>query len=251
MDNRDILNREFSAQNFAGEAQYAELLARYKDTASNYALVENAIAVLSDLRTNESYIFYGRFTQMLPVGKRENSGTLPSIWEDEIFRIVHPDDLADKHLQELCFFNFVRRKPKKMRTNYYLTSKLRMRTGPNSYMQVLHRMYYILDPKSEAIWLALCLYSPLAFDIPAKCLVVDSISGQTFELQKQDNSGILSVREKQVLSLISKGLLSKEIADTLCISVNTVSRHHQEILSKLQVKNSIEACRIAKDLRLI
>ena len=34
-------------------------------------------------------------------------------------------------------------------------------------------------------------------------------------------------------------------------AVNTISRHRQEILGKLQVKNSIEACRIAKDLRLI
>jgi len=37
----------------------------------------------------------------------------------------------------------------------------------------------------------------------------------------------------------------------LSISVNTVSRHRQEILGKLQVKNSIEACRIAKELQLL
>ena len=37
----------------------------------------------------------------------------------------------------------------------------------------------------------------------------------------------------------------------LAISPNTVSRHRQEILGKLQVKNSIEACRIARDLELI
>ena len=34
-------------------------------------------------------------------------------------------------------------------------------------------------------------------------------------------------------------------------SVHTVSRHRQEILGKLQVKNSIAACRVAKDLKLI
>ena len=37
----------------------------------------------------------------------------------------------------------------------------------------------------------------------------------------------------------------------LSISINTINRHRQEILGKLQVKNSIEACRIAKDLKLI
>lgn len=251
MDNRDILNREFSAQNFADGLPYAEQLAVYKNIACNYARMENAIAVLSDLRTNASYIFYGRFSRLLGIDIEQPDGKLPSIWEDEIFRLVHPDDLADKHLQELSFFNYVRRLSKKKRADYYLLSKLRMRTGSNSYVTVLHRMYYLLAPKSDAIWLALCLYSPLSFDIPAKCLVIDSTNGQTLELNKQDNSGILSTREKQVLSLINKGLTSKEIAHNLCISVNTVSRHRQEILGKLQVKNSIEACRIAKDLKLI
>lgn len=71
------------------------------------------------------------------------------------------------------------------------------------------------------------------------------------EIGKQDSTRILSVREKQVLSLIGKGLTSKKIAETLSISINTVSRHRQEILGKLQVKNSIEACRVAKDLKLI
>ena len=52
-------------------------------------------------------------------------------------------------------------------------------------------------------------------------------------------------------SQIDKGLMSKEISGRLSISINTVSRHRQEILGKLQVKNSIEACRIAKDLKLI
>ncbi|WP_353885389.1 LuxR C-terminal-related transcriptional regulator [uncultured Bacteroides sp.] len=75
--------------------------------------------------------------------------------------------------------------------------------------------------------------------------------GQMTEIGKQDSTRILSVREKQVLSLIDKGLTSKKIAETLSISINTVSRHRQEILGKLQVKNSIEACRVAKDLKLI
>ena len=59
------------------------------------------------------------------------------------------------------------------------------------------------------------------------------------------------MREKQVLKLIDKGLMSKDIAEMLSISIYTVNRHRQEILGKLQVKNSIEACRIAKDLKLI
>lgn len=251
MDTKDILNQEFFAQDFAEEQPYAEMLNRYKDIACNYARMENAIAVLSDLRTNASYIYYGSFSQMLGIGKCGIEGKVSSIWEEEIFSLIHADDLAGKHLQELCFFHFVKRQPKKKRAHYYLTSKLRMKSDTNRYIPVLHRMFYVSVPSDDTLWLALCLYSPLLFDIPAKCLIINSANGQMTELDKRSNTRILSVREKQVLKLIDKGLTSKEIAETLSISINTVSRHRQEILGKLQVKNSIEACRIAKDLKLI
>lgn len=251
MDTRDILNKEFFAQDFAEEQPYAEMLNRYKDIACNYARMENAIAVLSDLRTNVSYVYYGSFSQMLGIGKCGNESKVSSIWEEEIFKLIHPDDLASKHLQELCFFHFIKRQPKKKRTDYYLTSKLRMKNNTNRYIPILHRMFYIPVPSNDTLWLALCLYSLLLFDIPAKCLIINSANGQMTESDKQDNTRILSVREKQILIFIDKGLTSKEIAEILSISVNTVSRHRQELLAKLQVKNSIEACRIAKDLKLI
>jgi len=251
MDSKDILNKEFSAQDFTEEQPYAEMLNRYKDIAYNYARMENAIAVLSDLRNNASYIYYGNFSQMLEIGKYGKEGKVSSIWEEEIFKLIHPDDLASKHLQELCFFHFVKCQPKKKRANHYLMSRLRMKSSTNSYIPVLHRMFYIYIPSNDTLWLALCLYSPLLFDIPAKCLIINSANGQTIELDQQNSSKILSVREKQVLNFIDKGLTSKEIAETLSISINTVSRHRQEILGKLQVKNSIEACRVAKDLKLI
>ena len=62
---------------------------------------------------------------------------------------------------------------------------------------------------------------------------------------------ILSARELQVLALIEQGMTSNAIAGSLCISKHTVSRHRQEILAKLQAKNSAEACRRAKQLKLI
>ena len=251
MDTIDILNKEFSTQDFRDVPSCTEVLNRYRTIACNYAEMENAIAVLSDLRKNVSYIYYGKFSQMLKMDKGKKEDIVSSIWEEEIFKLIHPDDLNDKHLQELCFFHFVKCQPKKERANYYLTSKFRMKSITNGYIPVLHRMFYISVSSNETLWLALCLYSPLLFAIPTKCLIINSTNGQMTELGKQNNTKILSVREKQVLNLIDKGLTSKEIAETLSISINTVSRHRQEILSNLRVKNSIEACRIAKDLKLI
>jgi DNA-binding NarL/FixJ family response regulator len=51
----------------------------------------------------------------------------------------------------------------------------------------------------------------------------------------------LSKRENEVLKLLSKGLLYKEIADQLDISSGTVRQHIHKIYEKLHVQNRTEA----------
>ena len=52
---------------------------------------------------------------------------------------------------------------------------------------------------------------------------------------------ILSKREKEILEMLSKGLLYKEIADAMFISIETVRKHVYHIYEKLHVSNRIEA----------
>jgi NarL family two-component system response regulator LiaR len=51
----------------------------------------------------------------------------------------------------------------------------------------------------------------------------------------------LSDRELEVLSLLSKGLLYKEISDKLGITSNTVKNHCKNIYKRLHVQNKVEA----------
>lgn len=52
---------------------------------------------------------------------------------------------------------------------------------------------------------------------------------------------VLSKREKEILEMIAKGLLYKEIADSLFISTETVRKHVKHIYDKLHVDNRVEA----------
>lgn len=56
-----------------------------------------------------------------------------------------------------------------------------------------------------------------------------------------NDQSILSVREQEVLRLLSKGFLYKEIGDKLKISTGTVRQHIHKIYEKLHVQNRTEA----------
>ncbi|TDQ19429.1 DNA-binding NarL/FixJ family response regulator [Algoriphagus boseongensis] len=61
----------------------------------------------------------------------------------------------------------------------------------------------------------------------------------------------LSKREIEILEQLSKGLKYKMIADNLFLSVGTVKKHVDNIYSKLQAHNKLEAIQKAKSNRLI
>jgi DNA-binding NarL/FixJ family response regulator len=61
------------------------------------------------------------------------------------------------------------------------------------------------------------------------------------EKEPLENQFGLSEREQEVLKLMSKGLLYKEIAAQLFISGNTVKNHLKNIYRKLHVQNKMEA----------
>lgn len=255
-DHRKLLDKVFSAQNYAAHSHdrssLQQLSESYRVLAQGYAQVENAIAVLSDLKSRKSDVYYGGFSRMLRLGDCGKDTRLSTIWEEEIFRIVHPDDLQSKMLQELRFYQYVKQLPSGQCSRFYLATCLRMRSRTDAYLHALHRLYYIPLPGCDALWMALCLYTPLPAGFPEGCFIVDSVTGQTTPLEAGAlGMALLSDRERQVLVLIDRGLTSKQIAAQLSISQHTVSRHRQEILAKLRVRNSIEACRIAKQLKLL
>ena len=55
------------------------------------------------------------------------------------------------------------------------------------------------------------------------------------------DAATLSAREQEILKLLSKGMVSKEIADELSISYHTVRVHTKHIYEKLHVRSRAEA----------
>ena len=55
----------------------------------------------------------------------------------------------------------------------------------------------------------------------------------------------LTEREVEVLNLVARGFSNSDIADELCISINTVKSHLKSILSKLNLENRTQAAAFA------
>ncbi len=77
------------------------------------------------------------------------------------------------------------------------------------------------------------------------------------ELEKQANvreqtdAAHLTNREKEIIVLLEKNLSSKEIAETLFISVRTVETHRKNILKKTGANNLLSLVKWAKDHKII
>lgn len=232
-----------------------EIIDRYKQIAQTYAVVENAIAVLSDLKANKSYIFNGGFASAIDCKTDQSSTTIESIWEEDIYNLLHPDDAAERHLQEIRFFHLLRKKTISERTNYRTINLMRIKDRTGKYIPLLHRTFYLSSQENGSLWLALCLYNHAPIEQPSltrfRGFIQNTATGEIITYAPEDSLIILSKREKEVLNLIEQGYLSKEIASKLNISKNTVDRHRQNIMERLRVKNSIEAIRIANSLHLL
>jgi DNA-binding NarL/FixJ family response regulator len=58
----------------------------------------------------------------------------------------------------------------------------------------------------------------------------------------------LSKREREALVDLARGLSNREIAERMGISINTVNKHVQQIFTKLNVRNRVQAVTKAIEL---
>ncbi|GMQ29964.1 response regulator transcription factor [Algoriphagus confluentis] len=60
----------------------------------------------------------------------------------------------------------------------------------------------------------------------------------------------LSRRETQILKMITEGMINKDIADSLNLSIQTIETHRKNINQKLQVNSMVDLLNKAKEMNL-
>jgi two-component system invasion response regulator UvrY len=98
------------------------------------------------------------------------------------------------------------------------------------------------------------LFEAIAKVAEGKLFITPSIAELLAQNVRKDSETepheALSNREYQVLQLLAKGLTVTEIAQQLCLSVNTISTYRSRILEKLGLRSAVELFAYAARYRM-
>lgn len=240
-------------QQFEVSENQESLLTTAKTYAYGYAQATEGIAVLSDFHQNICHIYSGKFGQKalgLPNYFMDSS----SAFENGIFKSVLEKDLLERHILELRFFHFLKSIPAEKKTEYQASCLIRFHKQDNATLPILHTTRYLHCHHNGSVQLGLCTYIPLPqTNGKTEGSIANITTGESIRPEQYircDNK-LLSKRQIEILSLLAKGISSKQIADKLNISLHTVNRHRQDILSSLRVNNTAAAVEIGLRLHLI
>lgn len=168
---------------------------------------------------------------------------------------IHPDDRAQLETLQIKLSQFIYSLPPEQRNDYSNIYSFRILNAKQQYVRVTSRHQVLEQDCNGKAWLVIG-YMDISPDQKKSesvdCTVLNLKSGEMFSPSPSLVSPVnLTNREIEILRLIQNGMLSKEIADKLCISIHTVNIHRQNLLRKLGVQNSFEAIRLGQECGLL
>lgn len=200
---------------------------------------------------NICYIYSGKLGVTL--GFPEYMEDKNSAFESAIFNKIPSEELLERHILELRFFHFLKSIPASDKTNYNGTCLVHFHQNGHI-LPILHSTRYFHCHPNGTASLGLCTYTPFPqYTGAITPNIINTRTGETIMPQQyeQYDCKILSKRQLEILSMLAKGYGSKQIADKLCLSIYTINRHRQDILSRLNVTNSAAAVEIGLRMHLI
>lgn len=249
-DIKQHLDRFFQTckrQHFNVEALDYAILENHRPFIESLDTIENCSVAVFDLCTLK-YVYLPDDFKYLNGADRNEFRCF-----EAYVSLMHPYDAGPVVQGFTGFILFLLDKEISLRKNYKLCHDFRMHDTDGGYVRFISQIQPLELDADGNIWLAL-VTTDAAPDQNSGALptitLIDRASKKRIPQHEAAND-LISSREKEILHLMSHGLLSKQIADRLFISVNTVNNHRKNILKKLQAPNSIKAVQFAASLGLI
>ncbi len=234
----DVLKEMFSPLDYSTTDQHS--VERHINNIELFAKQSHKAIAIYDNKTNQ------------PIYMSE---TYRNYFGDDI-DTVHPHDFEAVYQSSIdTLLYFKNNNIEAQIPMYRLVRKYRAKIN-NQYTVVIEHVEPIEFDAKGNVWLSRITIdiSPIQtppYNVDFKIINIKTGDIITLDYSSQRNRKLLSKREIEILRLINKGLLSKEISEQLNISVHTVNTHRQRILEKLQANSSIEAIQAASNKGII
>lgn len=165
-----------------------------------------------------------------------------------IMESIHPDDRACfLNCQEVSM-NFILGLPPEKQMKYKIRLDYRIKKKSGEYIRIMHQVVIIHNDSSGKVLRNLIVFTDISHLKKSGKPVLSHIGmdGEPSYLDVdlkgsfKEESDLLSKREKEVLYLLAEGKASKEIAELLFISKNTVDSHRKSLLRKTASAGTVE-----------
>lgn len=153
-------------------------------------------------------------------------------------------------------FNFFDKIPIEERLNYTISYDFHLKMNKKEIL-INHKLTPVLLANDGRIWLAACTVSLSAYNSPGHIELRKAGSTEywIYSLEKHrwiENKGIvLNEKEKDILTLSAQGYTMNEIADKLCLAIDTIKFYKRRLFDKMEVKNITEALSFATNYKLL
>ncbi len=161
--------------------------------------------------------------------------------------------LLDINRAGFAFYNQI---PIEQRKDWYISYDFHILNNGHSIL-INHKLTPIALTSDGRIWLALCVVSISNHTSPGHIEMHRIGTPDYFEFNsvthRWDKKAIpfLTEGEKSMLTLSIQGYTMSEIADRICLSLDTVKKYRQRIFEKLGVRNISEAIAAATNNKLL
>lgn len=245
---RDILQEIYINHKLQETNLDYSVMDRYKTDLDRLSKLSGRCFFIVDLNKFEYVFTSENFKNIFGYIPTSDSDT--TVDEKLLDSKIHPDDFFEYKRTMLKVGMFILQQPKEEQADYKHIFEFRIQNLQKQYIRVSWERQALETDKLGNLWLMLGAIHVLSNQndvIGIKSFFINQRTGEHIPFDFPSESHFeLTPREKEILGLIQQGLLSKEIAERLFISVNTVNIHRQNILQKMQVSNSIEAVDIGR-----
>lgn len=224
------------------------MLDKYRPYLENLDKIGNSAISVFDMNRKTHVYFSPSYRERLGLPDDKHEGP------EGFDRFMHPDDLFTV-LESGYYFLKMAMDTKNIRLqDYKLINDYRIQSPDNGWMRMTEEHQILETDPDGNIWLALSIIdvSPNQnMNEPMSSRLVNHKTGEIISFAEVTSFFELTNREKEILHLISKGNVSKQIADDLHISVHTVNTHRQNIIEKMKVANTAEAIQLAARMGIL